>query len=161
MTNREFFIQRWEQEYPAFVRVFRALPADRLDYRLHPRSRSAAELLWVLVQEEKVCSELIDTGKIDWRETPPPQSLNEVIAAYERHHDDLAARLKQLNDAAWERKGRFIEDGHLVMEAPIGEILWLFLFDAVHHRGQLSTYIRPMGGKVPSIYGPSADESGG
>jgi uncharacterized damage-inducible protein DinB len=115
----------------------------------------------VLVYEEKVCSELIDTGKIDWRETAPPQSLNEMIAAYETHHTELAARLKQLNDAAWERKGQFIEDGHLVMEAPIGEILWLFLFDAVHHRGQLSTYIRPMGGRVPSIYGPSADESGG
>jgi len=35
--------------------------------------------------------------------------------------------------------------------------LWIALFDAVHHRGQLSTYIRPMGGKVPSIYGPSGD----
>ena len=161
MTNREFFIQRWEQEYPAFVRVFKALPAERLDYRPHPRSRSAAELVWVLVYEGKVCSELIDTGLLDWRETAPPQSLNQMIAAYETHHTDLAARLKQLDDAAWERKGRFIEDGHLVMEAPIGEIFWVLLFDAVHHRGQLSTYIRPMGGKVPSIYGPSADESGG
>jgi uncharacterized damage-inducible protein DinB len=35
--------------------------------------------------------------------------------------------------------------------------MWLALFDAVHHRGQLTTYIRPMGGKVPSVYGPSAD----
>ncbi len=63
--------------------------------------------------------------------------------------------------AAWEHKGQFIEEGHLVMEGPLREILWLLLFDAVHHRGQLSTYIRPMGGRVPSIYGPSADESGG
>jgi MFS family permease len=39
-----------------------------------------------------------------------------------------------------------------------GGLLWLAFFDVVHHRGQLSTYVRPMGGKVPSIYGPSADE---
>ena len=42
-------------------------------------------------------------------------------------------------------------------EQPVGGFLWAFLFDAVHQRGQLTTYIRPMGGKVPTIYGPSAD----
>ncbi|MBI3329575.1 MAG: DinB family protein [Nitrospinae bacterium] len=161
MANREFFIQRWEREYPAFVRVFKALPADRLGYRPHPRSRSAAELVWVLVYEEKVCSDLIDTGTIDWQETAPPQNLTEMIAAYEKHHAELATRLKQLDEAGWERKGRFIEGGHLVMEEPLREIFWVLLFDAVHHRGQLSTYIRPMGGRVPSIYGPSADDAGG
>jgi uncharacterized damage-inducible protein DinB len=36
--------------------------------------------------------------------------------------------------------------------------LWLMLMDSIHHRGQLSVYIRPAGGKVPSIYGPSGDE---
>src|SRR5689334_7291005 len=41
----------------------------------------------------------------------------------------------------------------------VGGLLWIALFDAVHHRGQLSAYIRPMGGKVPSIYGPSADSA--
>ena len=44
-----------------------------------------------------------------------------------------------------------------VLKDTIGGVVWIALFDAVHHRGQLSTYIRPMGGTVPSIYGPSAD----
>ena len=48
-TNREFFIHRWEQEFPATLRVLGALPPGRLDYRPRPRSRSAAELAWVLV----------------------------------------------------------------------------------------------------------------
>ena len=42
----------------------------------------------------------------------------------------------------------------------VPEMLWGFLFDAIHHRGQLSSYLRPMGAKVPSIYGPSADDPG-
>ena len=45
----------------------------------------------------------------------------------------------------------------IVLKDTVGGLMWIALFDAVHHRGQLSTYIRPMGGKVPSIYGPSGD----
>jgi uncharacterized damage-inducible protein DinB len=160
MTNREFFIQRWNAEYPAFVKVFRALPPDRLDYRPHPRSRSAAELVWLLAQEEQAGVELINTGQIDWKETPPPGSLDEMTGAYERSHAELAGRLEKLDEAAWESRGKFLLDGQLIMEETLGQTFWLFLFDAVHHRGQLSVYIRPMGGKVPSIYGPSADDPG-
>ncbi len=46
-------------------------------------------------------------------------------------------------------------------ERPLGEIMWLYHFDLIHHRGQLSTYLRPMGAKVPSIYGKSGDEKRG
>jgi hypothetical protein len=56
LSNREFFIQRWDQEYPAFVRVFKALPENRLDYRPHPQSRSAGELVALLVSALQSCS---------------------------------------------------------------------------------------------------------
>ncbi|MGZ4779284.1 MAG: DinB family protein [Thermoanaerobaculia bacterium] len=45
----------------------------------------------------------------------------------------------------------------LIQNRPLGDTLWDFFFDAIHHRGQLTSYIRPMGGKVPSVYGPTAD----
>jgi uncharacterized damage-inducible protein DinB len=48
----------------------------------------------------------------------------------------------------------------ILLKDTVGGLLWIALFDTVHHRGQLSTYIRPMGGNVPSIYGPSADDAG-
>jgi uncharacterized damage-inducible protein DinB len=54
---------------------------------------------------------------------------------------------------------RFLYQGNVVMERPTVEFLWDFMFDAIHHRGQLSAYLRPMGAKVPSIYGPSADDA--
>jgi uncharacterized damage-inducible protein DinB len=50
-----------------------------------------------------------------------------------------------------------ISHGVVILQQPLGQILWLFLFDGIHHRGQLSAYLRPMGATVPSIYGPSAD----
>ena len=156
MNDRVLFLQKWEQEHPGFLRVLQALPSDRLDYRPDPRSRSAAELVALLAHTRKVCCDLVDKGLIDWKE-PQASTLDQMIAAYERDHRELTDRLKRLDDAAWERPGRFVEEGHLVMEGPQRDIFWLLLFDSIHHRGQLSTYIRPMGGKVPSIYGPSAD----
>lgn len=158
MNDRELFIRKWEQEHTAFVRVLEALPPDRLDYRPHPKSRSAAEIVCLLTHSEKVCCDLFDTGLIDWKE-PSPASHSEMLEAYEENYRELTSRLRKLDDAAWEKSGRFVEEGHLVIEGPQREIFWLLLFDAIHHRGQLSAYIRPMGGKVPSIYGPSGDAS--
>ncbi len=161
MTNREFFIKRWEEEYPTFLKVFRALGKDKPGYRPHPRSRSAVELVWLLVLEEQACSVLIDVGKVEWKETPPPKSLEEVVAAYEKAHGELAPRLKKLDDKTWEEKTVQLLSGKASYELPLGEMLWAMLFDAIHHRGQLSLYIRLTGGKVPAIYGSSADETMG
>jgi hypothetical protein len=164
LGNREFFIRRWSQEHPAFVDVCRALPADRLDYRPHPGSRSAGELVALLVSLQKGCVELCETGRssyssgLRWHPNGGISVLDEMIASYEMHHRALAEKLMSLDDAAWNRPGWLIQgEQEIVLKDTIGGVLWIALFDAVHHRGQLSTYIRPMGGKVPSIYGPSAD----
>ena len=78
---------------------------------------------------------------------------------YEKAHADLAPRLKKLDDATWnERPTQFLADGQLGFEAVMGHMFWVGLFDAIHHRGQLSVYLRPMGGTVPSIYGPTAED---
>ncbi len=161
MTNREFFIQRWSDEYPLFLKVFKALPHDKLDFRPHERSRSAAELVWHMICEAQVGVPMIDTGSVDWKETPPTLSLEEMVAAYEKAHSDLEWRLKKLDDKIWdEAKAKLLVAGHAAYEAPLREMFWGVLFEGIHHRGQLSTYIRPMGGKVPAIYGPSADDKG-
>jgi len=72
--------------------------------------------------------------------------------------DGLLHDLGTTDEATWSKNGRFLLDGQVRMEQPIGRFLWLLFFDAIRHRGQRSTYIRPMGGKVPSIYGPSGDD---
>jgi uncharacterized damage-inducible protein DinB len=161
MGNREFFIARWEAEAKAFNNVLKALPEGKGDYRPHPRSRSAAELAWVLASEAADLLTLIETGAIDWKDTPPPAKLSATAAQFATAHAKVAERLKGVNDAAWAKKVAFKMGGKVAWASPLGEMLWGFLFDLIHHRGQLSTYIRPMGGKVPSIYGPSGDDPGG
>jgi uncharacterized damage-inducible protein DinB len=83
-----------------------------------------------------------------------------IAQEFEEEYDKLIQRVEKMSDADWEKSGQFLMNGHVVMQQPVGQFLWMFFFDAIHHRGQLSTYIRPMGGKVPSIYGPSGDDSG-
>jgi len=164
LGNRDFFIRRWEVEYPSFSDVFKALPADRLDYRPHPASRSAGELVALLVSVEKACAELCESGRSSFNSGlrfHPKEGytqLDAMIAAFEQQHRQLADKLYGLTDATWNRPAWLTrDDREIVLRDSVGGLLWIALFDAVHHRGQLSTYIRPMGGKVPSIYGPSAD----
>ena len=78
MGSREFFAARWEAEAKAFVNVMRAMPEGHGDYRPHPRSRSAAELAWVLTCETVGILDLIERGELEWQETPPPARLHDI-----------------------------------------------------------------------------------
>lgn len=159
MTNHEFLIARRKAELPAFVKVLKAMPANRLDYRPDPKARTAADLAWLMAAEEAALMDLLETGTVDWKELPAP-GKDEIVAAFERNAAAVDDRLARLDEAGWNKPGRFLMGGASAWEAPVGEMMWGFLFDLIHHRGQLSTYLRPMGGKVPAIYGPSADDPG-
>ena len=160
MNTREFLIECFKSERPKFERVLRAVPSDKLGYRPHERSSCAGDIVWLLASELHDACVIVDRGELDFVLPPAPATLDEAIATYERNASDLQKRLSRLDDAAWEKPARFLVDGKVAWEAPLGQMLWGFLFDAIHHRGQLSTYLRPMGAKVPSIYGPSADDPG-
>ena len=160
MNNREYFGQCLKSEVPRFVRVLKAVPGDQLGYRPHPRSTSAGELVWMLACELDDASVVIAKGEVAYAPKPAPAEVSAMVAAYEKNAAALRRRVARLKDSAWKKKARFLVDGNVAWEAPLGDMLWGFLFDAIHHRGQLSTYLRPMGAKVPSIYGPSADDPG-
>ena len=159
MNTREYYAQAFKAEKPKFVRVLQAVPAGKSDYRPHPRSSSAGDLVWLLASELKDACDLVDNGQVEYVPTPAP-SLQEAVSAYERNAEALEKRIGNIDDAGWDKKAKFLMNGNVVWESSLGDMLYGFLFDAIHHRGQLSTYLRPMGGKVPSIYGPSADDPG-
>jgi len=81
------------------------------------------------------------------------------VAAHERAASALDAVVAGLDDEAWEKKVKLVMGGAPWEEAR-SRLAWGFLFDGIHHRGQPSAYLRPMGGRVPAIYGPSADGPG-
>ena len=159
-SNHEFWVKCWEDEVPRFVRVLKALPSDRLDYKPHEKNTSAGDLAWQLAIEHGNLSELLDKGVINFAMTPRPQTTDEIVAEFERNGEELKKRVGNIDDAKWKSSGDFRMGGQSVWAASVQELCWGYLFDMIHHRGQLSAYLRPMGGKVPAIYGPSADDQG-
>ena len=159
MSTYKYFVERWKQEQPAFAKVLKAMPAERLDYRPHERSSAAGDLAWQLVIEQKMMGRITEGGEFPWDSAEKPGSHEELVAAWERYTAELEKKLEQLDDAK-AGESATMKMGESGWTESIHDMLWGFLFDMVHHRGQLSTYLRPMGGKVPSIYGPSADDSG-
>lgn len=156
MTVREFYVQRLRAEQPAFLSVLKSIPAEKADYKPHERSPSADQLVWTLAGEHKACLDAAMKNEAEWQ-ARPEMSLEQMVSKYEQWSAELAQYVAGMDDEAWNRTAKFIYNGKVVAEHPVSEFLWFILFDAIHHRGQLSAYLRPMGSTVPAIYGPSAD----
>ena len=157
MDEKSHFLKIWNKEAAATRAVLSRIP-EGSDYRPDPKSRTAREIAWLIVREETVLADGLDSGTLQWEEVPAPASVKEVLSAYDKQHDAATKKLKGLTAGNWDRKVPFMFQGQEVMSDTGSANAWGFLFDIIHHRGQLSTYLRPMGSTVPQIYGPSADE---
>jgi uncharacterized damage-inducible protein DinB len=158
MDHKTFFMKQWEKEANATRKVITRIP-EGSTYRPDPKARTAREIAWLMVREEAALAEGLEKGVFGWSEVPPPATVGEVIAEYEHQHADVTRRLHAVPASRWEEQLPFLWNGQEVMKDTGYAMAWGFLVDQIHHRGQLSTYLRPMGAKVPAIYGPSADES--
>ena len=156
MTSREFFLERRRAENPTFLRVMQSIPEDRSDYKPHERSPSARQIMWTMTNELRSCLMVVKENRGEWK-MDPPVPFDDMLKLFEQSLNDLTNEVEKIDDESWERPAKFYVNGKVVNEMPVGQFLWYILFDAIHHRGQLSTYLRPMGAKVPAIYGPSAD----
>jgi uncharacterized damage-inducible protein DinB len=127
-----------------------------LSYKPQERCPSAQQLVWTLTSELRSCLDLVRANRVEWRSDPAPP-LPEMIGLFEQWSNQLIDLVEKMDDEAWNHTAQFYYNGKVVSEQPVGQFLWFIHFDAIHHRGQLSAYLRPMGGSVPAIYGPSAD----
>ena len=152
MDEKALFTKFWTEEAKTTRNVIARIP-ESSEYRPDPRSRTAKEIAWQIVCEEKMLIEALETGKAEWAPDPAPATMKEVLDEYERQSAEVVKRWNALPDSRWSGSLEFFGS-----ERPASPMAWSFLFDIVHHRGQITTYLRPMGSTVPQIYGPSADE---
>ena len=160
MTEKEMWLNSREMEFKTTVKVLRAYPAGRLDYKPHEKSRSGKELAWTFAGEEDFCAMIIN-GKIEFGgppPPPPPATMDEILAGYEKGFKANNERVKKLSDADFNGMMDFPVAPGKMEKMRKGDLFWMMIMDAVHHRGQMSVYLRLVGGKIPSIYGPTADE---
>jgi uncharacterized damage-inducible protein DinB len=152
MDEKALFTKFWTDESTTTHKVLSRIP-EGSDYRPDEKSRTAMEIAWQIVCEEKMIIEALENGKAEWAPPDMPGTMHEVLAAYEKQSAGMPQRWKDLPAERWDGTLEFFGG-----ERPASPMAWSFLFDIVHHRGQISTYLRPMGSKVPQIYGPSGDE---
>ncbi|MDB4940322.1 MAG: hypothetical protein JWO40_747 [Candidatus Doudnabacteria bacterium] len=155
MTNKEFFLKTLQEEAPKFRVAIEALSEDKHSHKVHERSRAAGNLAAQLSLQWKAISGIITTGVPAFNpHEMEKQTKEDMLVKFDQGMAQLQTDLEQISEEDWENGdsgwGETWKDKKYHMA-------WGFLFDAIHHRGQLTTYLRAMGAVVPSIYGPSAD----
>jgi len=156
-TVADFLIADFENEMQATLRVIEAVPNGHLDYRPDPKSKTALGLIRHIPLEDEWLLNCIANGVF----TPPPDDsdacgIMNPAGAVTRYKEKVPAALNRVRALPGEKLANVL-DVLGMFQAPAVNLLAMAAKHSVHHRGQLSTYLRPMGGKVPGIYGPSAD----
>jgi uncharacterized damage-inducible protein DinB len=159
VTEKDQFIQVWEREFQTTLKVLKNFPADKLNLKPSEKSRSAKDLAWTFVIEEEAMIGGALKGNIDFSNLPQaPATLPEIISTYERKHKEIVEQVKHASDPEMNKTVKFFTGPKQPADMRRADVMWTGVMDTIHHRGQLSVYLRLAGGKVPSIYGPSGDE---
>jgi uncharacterized damage-inducible protein DinB len=156
-TIADFLIADFECEMQTTLRVLGAVPSGHLDYRPDSKSKTALGLVRHLPLEDEWLLNCIANGAF----TPPPDDSDACgimtpADAVARYQERVPAALARVRALPGEKLTQVIDLLGMI-QAPGINFLAMAAKHSVHHRGQLSTYLRPMGGKIPGIYGPSAD----
>jgi uncharacterized damage-inducible protein DinB len=154
---REAMLQGFANEIEITKRVLAAIPEDKRDYRPDPHARNAWELGWHIANTDIQFMDGI--ADLNFKmETPAeadkPKTVSELVEWYGNNCDRALARIRTLSPQQLTEPVNFMG----VFNFPAVMYLGFLNNHSIHHRGELATYLRPMGSKVPSIYGGSYDE---
>lgn len=159
MTDREFFVETLKDELPRFERVFNALPESPKDLRHHPKNKNAAEIVSTMASESSVLPDTLSTGIMDFSKAENPEGVRKSANVFKKYMEETLELAGKASEEDWASDAQMLNGEKVEWETSKGKMVWAMLLDLIHHRGQLSTHIRPQGGKVPSIYGPSGDNA--
>lgn len=143
-------------EYPVTKSVIAAIPADKADYRPDSIARSAIDLAWHIVTAENRFLEAALSGAFDLTPRARPDTVRSPADVNGWYEERFARNTGRLKGVSGEQLLKTI-DFRGLFRFPAVIYVQIALNHSVHHRGQLSMYLRPMGAKVPSIYGESYD----
>jgi uncharacterized damage-inducible protein DinB len=155
---RSIFLPVLEREHATTRRVIEAIPPEKGDYRPDPFAKSALELAWHIVASEKRFLEGIADGGLNFAAITRPESVRSGADIGRWYGEMFQAVFSRLQSLSAEQLTRSL-DFRGMFQMPAVMFFQMAQSHTVHHRGQLSTYLRPMGGKVPVIYGESYDSA--
>lgn len=145
-----------KKEHGTTKAVLAAIPDNGGDYKPEPAGRTALEIAWHIVASEHRFYSSVTKGSFDVTPSPKPDSLK-TGADIAKYYDELLPKdYAALAELTGEHVAKEM-DFRGMFQMPAVAFLDLGLRHSIHHRGQLSVYLRPAGGKVPAIYGESYD----
>jgi uncharacterized damage-inducible protein DinB len=157
-------LEEFREEAEITKRVLQRVPSERLSWRPHPKSMTLGQLAWHVATTPGSVSRISQQSSFDVAQAnfvpPQPQSLEEILEAYEQSVRDAENCLECFTDQQARSSWRLLRNGSEVFAKPkISVVRTIMLNHWYHHRGQLSVYLRLLEVPVPVIYGRSADEN--
>jgi uncharacterized damage-inducible protein DinB len=152
----EVYLPQIRNEHKTTRRVIESVPADKLDYTPDPKSMTAWKLASHIVGSEIFFLLGTANGEFKREDAAIPESVKtpaDLVKWYDENHAKAVKALEAASGADLAKNITFA-----MFNLPAIQYPGLMISHSVHHRGQLSAYLRPMGAKVPRIYGGSADE---
>jgi uncharacterized damage-inducible protein DinB len=143
-------------EHPVTRRVIDAIPADRSDFRHDGIAKSAIDLAWHIVGAEHRFLNAVVTGVFDYANTGRPEPMRTAADVSQWYAETFARDVVNVAAVPADQLVKIL-DFRGLFQLPAIAFVQIGLNHSIHHRGQLSMYLRPMGAKVPSIYGESYD----
>lgn len=163
MTLAESFLAEFEQEAKTTRRFLERLTDDQLSWQPHEKSMTAGQLALHIAQVPGGVLQMLSADQADAPEFNRPMPQAESTAQIFAAHDESVATVRKLlptiTDERMQQPWRMMKDGQPFMELPrVAGIRAIVLNHWYHHRGQFGVYLRLLGARVPSAYGPSGDE---
>jgi uncharacterized damage-inducible protein DinB len=155
---RDSALRSFKSEQAVTQRVIEAIPAGKADYRPDDVGKTALELAWHIVGAEHRFVDAVITGAFDFTNTGKPADLGDTAAVARWYAETLSSDLERLAALPAAALVKSI-DFRGLFTFPAVNFLDVGLKHSIHHRGQLTMYLRPMGAKVPAIYGESYDSA--
>ena len=164
MNLAHMFLDEFNREAKTTRRFLERIPTDKLNFKPHEKSMSAGKLGLHIAASQKGIMEMALADSFDFNNMKPqdtfPSDTQEILAAQDASVQFVNEKLPTITDEQMMQPWRAERDGETVIEMPrIGVIRNILMNHIYHHRGQLGVYLRLMGCRVPTAYGPSGDEN--
>ena len=163
MPMVDMFLMELDQEAATTRRMLERVPNDKLGWKPHAKSMTLGQLALHVATVPDIISQFAAVSNFELPDNfdqPKPASTAEVVKAHDQGLAAAKSRLRDFNDTALMATWTLSKGGKTIFSVPrAGLIRSLLLNHWIHHRGQLSVYLRELDVPIPSIYGPSADEN--
>lgn len=166
MTTRSTIGAEYLRELEAEARATRAcleqVPMDEPDYKPHEKSMPLGYLAVLVADIPRWIQYTIEAGVVDFQTYPQkhPKTSEELVAMFDENMEAAREALRTLTDDDLSKDFQLRNGERLLLTSPVGETISQSINHMVHHRGQLTVYLKLNDRPIPSIYGPSADSPG-